>query len=276
MPELNNFIFSSHNMQEFLDCERRFELKYLLKQSWPAPQSEPVLEVEKRIRIGREFHFMIHQYLSGISLSDLLHMNIEPELKRWLGQFEAFYGNYSFIDHYSEHSITSPFMDYFLTAVYDFIGLAENSKLIIADWKTSHLPPRKERIEKTVQSFLYQYLAFENRQQLFGHTDIGFGDIEMIFWNSIHPNDIVTLPYSEKQHEKNQESLIQIIEKIISLPMGKFSKTDNLKKCAYCQYRSLCQRGIKAGLYDQDQDEVLEMDTLISEINFDESAEIPY
>ena len=34
-PE-NDFIFSAHNLQDYLDCPRRFELKYILKQPWPA------------------------------------------------------------------------------------------------------------------------------------------------------------------------------------------------------------------------------------------------
>ena len=53
MPLADNFIFSANNLQDYLDCPRRFELKYILKQNWPAITSQPVLEMENRISNGQ-------------------------------------------------------------------------------------------------------------------------------------------------------------------------------------------------------------------------------
>jgi len=277
MLNLNNFVFSSQNLQDFQDCERRFELKYLLKQEWPAPQSEPAFEVERRIRIGREFHFMIHQYLCGIPLDDLLRMDIEPEIHQWLKLFKTFIENYSFVEYQSEFSIIMPFHNYFLTAVYDLIGLTDQSKLLIMDWKTSPHPPKKESFTRTVQNILYPFMAYENRRQIFKVTnDIGYGDMEMIYWNAIHPQQVVIFPYSAQQHKKNNEFLADLTETISQKSISSFSKTDDKNKCAYCQYRSLCQRGIQAGMVDQNQENPFEIDEIVSEMRFDDSAEIPY
>ena len=38
------FHFSQNNLQDFVDCPRRFELLHVLHLPWPAIQSEPVLE----------------------------------------------------------------------------------------------------------------------------------------------------------------------------------------------------------------------------------------
>ena len=274
---MNNFVFSAHNLQDFVDCERRFELKYLLKQAWPAVQSEPVLEVERRIRIGREFHYMIHQFLSGIPMSALRKLQVDAEVENWLDQFEQFFGKFSFVRFQSELSVVQPHGDYYLTAIFDFTGWTSDQKAIIMDWKTSHYPLRREWIEKKVQSYLYPYLSYENRHQVFTDSEeIHCSDIEMLYWNASFPGSIVTLPYSENQHEENRHKLDELIGQITHLPMGKFRKTTDHKKCAYCLYRSLCQRGVTAGSIEAEAGEILDIDALISETLFEEGEEISF
>jgi hypothetical protein len=66
MPDNAAFVFSANSLQDYQDCPRRFELKYLLKQSWPAVESEPVLEFEHKVQLGSQFHQLVYQYLNGI------------------------------------------------------------------------------------------------------------------------------------------------------------------------------------------------------------------
>ena len=47
-----DFTFSANSLQDYVDCPRRFELKYLLKRDWPAEESEPVLEWEHDLQLG--------------------------------------------------------------------------------------------------------------------------------------------------------------------------------------------------------------------------------
>ena len=277
MPDIKHFTFSSVSLQDFLDCERRFELKHLLRQEWPAPQSEPILEVERRIRIGREFHFLIHQYLCGIALPELQKMDLDPDIQHWLGRFETFFSEFPLVDFHSEYSVVTPFHDdYYLTAVYDLIGMTNQPKLLIMDWKTSPYPPVKKIISQTIQSMLYPFLAYENRTEIFKGDVINHADIEMIYWNAVHPGARISMAYSMVQHEKTREFLIKFIETIAGKSLGSFAKTENIKKCAYCQFRSLCERGSRAGLMDQDKGEIIDVDKLISELQFDDNAEIPF
>ena len=72
MPLPGNFHFSQNNLQDFVDCARRFELRHLLKLAWPAPQTEPVLQAEQDMLLGNQFHHLIHQHQIGLAAETLL------------------------------------------------------------------------------------------------------------------------------------------------------------------------------------------------------------
>ena len=47
LPE--GFRFSQSSLQDYVDCRRRFQLRYLQNLAWPALQSEPALENERGV-----------------------------------------------------------------------------------------------------------------------------------------------------------------------------------------------------------------------------------
>ena len=62
----NDFVFSANNLQDYVDCPRRFELKYLLNQSWPAVVSHPVQKMEEKIEgLGEDFENLDLQELDN-------------------------------------------------------------------------------------------------------------------------------------------------------------------------------------------------------------------
>ena len=66
MPLPDNFQFSQASLQDFVDCPRRFHLRYLLNVAWPAAEAEPIEEQERRVQLGLAFHRMVQQQLVGI------------------------------------------------------------------------------------------------------------------------------------------------------------------------------------------------------------------
>jgi hypothetical protein len=43
-----DFQFSQGSLQDYVDCRRRFQLRYLDQLAWPAVEAEPLLEHEQR------------------------------------------------------------------------------------------------------------------------------------------------------------------------------------------------------------------------------------
>ena len=57
---------SQSSLQDYNDCPRRFELRYLQRLAYPAIETEPALENEKHQREGEYFHRLVQQYFIGI------------------------------------------------------------------------------------------------------------------------------------------------------------------------------------------------------------------
>lgn len=55
------FTFSQSSLQDYFDCPRRFELRYIDRLNWPAVEAEPALENERRLREGTYFHRLAQQ-----------------------------------------------------------------------------------------------------------------------------------------------------------------------------------------------------------------------
>jgi hypothetical protein len=77
------FQFSQGSLQDYIDCHRRFQLRYLVQLAWPAVESEPVLESERFMQQGARFHRMVQQHLLGISAERLAMLAKDEDLLRW-------------------------------------------------------------------------------------------------------------------------------------------------------------------------------------------------
>ncbi len=82
-----DFLFSQGSLQDYVDCRRRFQLRYLRRVSWPAIQVEPALENERHLQRGAAFHRMIQQHLLGVPAERLSALLSDPaygeDLRRW-------------------------------------------------------------------------------------------------------------------------------------------------------------------------------------------------
>lgn len=276
MPLGKDFFFSANNLQDYLDCPRRFELKYILKQSWPAVSSQPVQEMEYRIQTGNRFHKVVHQYLSGIPSNVLENSIDDPDLKVWFIKFLEFIKPYLNFPHFSEFTLTMPFEGFRLIAVFDFITLTGDKKILITDWKTTTYDPRGELYLQSIQSFLYPFIAFETRGHIFTQADLLHQeDISMKYWFPAFPEKTIALENSDARHATSQEVLSSMICEIAKKEPGTFEKTANDKRCAYCQYRSLCERGVQAGKVIDAKDEPGN-ESWIDNIDFDQIEEIAF
>jgi RecB family exonuclease len=276
MPLIDNFIFSANNLQDYLDCPRRFELKYILKQNWPAVTSQPVLEMENKIQLGNRFHQLAHQYLSGISAKVLEDSIDDPDLGLWFKSFQKYINSFLNFSYFSEFTVLKPFEGFRLIAVFDFISLINTNKIMIGDWKTTSHLPKKEVYFQSIQSYLYPFIAYETRINIFSQSStLLHQDLSMEYWFPVFPDNTITREHSIASHASSKELLSNLIFEISQKEAGTFEKTANDKRCAFCQYRSLCERGIQAGR-DDDAENGFESDLQIDTLDFDQIEEIPF
>lgn len=274
MQDRNKFTFSAANIQDYLDCERRFELKYIFEQSWPAVSSEPVIEIEENIRKGNKFHFLIHQFYSGIPETALLNSIDEEGIMEWFNSFLLFNKSLQIEKAFSEFRLTSQIGEIRLSAVFDLIYLTKNDRIGIIDWKTSHFIPKKSTLAMKVQTILYPFLIEETFHEFLSGINLLPGNISMRYWYPSSPNEEFIFNYGRSTHENHRVFLENIINEIIGKKIGDFILTSDKNKCGYCQYRSLCDRGIRAENILEIKDKGLEQSGFT--IDFDQLPELSF
>lgn len=271
----NNLTFSAKKVQDYIDCQRRYELRYLLNQSCPAISSEPILEIESNIKKGSEFHFLIHQYLSNIPEEILKRTILDDSMKEWFENFLSFYKILEVKSIFSEFRLNAKIEVSRFTAVYDVIYLTENEEIGIIDWKTSKYIPNKKNLASKIQSVLYPFILHEGSAEFLPGFNYPPENISMRYWFPHSPFEEIIFPYGLETHEKNRDFLRSITCEIQEKKLGDFVLTEDEKKCGFCLYRSLCNRGVKARSYLESESYVYDFSdfspdfNLLPEITFD-------
>jgi hypothetical protein len=272
LPE--QFAFSQSSLQDYFDCARRFQLRYLDRLVYPAAESEPAMENERHQQEGQYFHRLAQQYLLGIPTEKLARLANTPNLQRWWENFLAF-GQRSLTGLsglYPEVTLSAPLGDFRLVAKYDLIALTEDEQIVIYDWKTYRKRPRNEWLSARWQTRVYRALLVAAGSQLNGGKPIVPERCEMVYWFSDFPDDPARFPYSEAGYKRDWDALTRLTEEIQSA--SSYPLTDDRQKCAYCPYRSYCDRGIQAG--DMDAIEAdMEAESLF-DVNFEQIGEIEF
>jgi hypothetical protein len=264
------FAFSQSSLQDYSDCPRRFQLRYLEQLQWPAVETEPVLENERRQREGQLFHRMVQQYLIGLPAEKISPLAKSPDLSRWWGNYLSTNFNLSSFALHSELTLAAPVGIYRLLAKYDLIAVKPGERVTIYDWKTTHKRPRDEWMVARFQTRVYRAMLVQAGAHLNGGNPFLPEQIEMIYWYSEYPVEPSHFPYNAAQHKRDWDALTGLITEIGN--HRHFPLTEDEKKCAYCPYRSYCNRGRKAGMMDETTDSELTN----TDINFEQIAEIEY
>jgi len=274
------FVFSQSSLQDYADCPRRFQLRYLDRLAYPAAESEPALENERRQQEGQYFHRLVQQYLLGIPAEKLARLANTPDLKRWWDNFYAF-GRTNLTglkSLYPEMTLSAPIGDHRLVAKYDLIAITEDGKFLIYDWKTYRKRPRNEWLSARWQTRAYRALLVAAGSQFIVPTGENGGKpvvperCEMVYWFANYPEDPARFPYNEPQYKRDWDTLVKLTEEMRTA--SSYPLTDDRKMCAYCTYRSYCDRGIQAGDLDMVEAE-MEAEALF-DVNFEQIGEIEF
>ncbi len=265
--------FSQGSLQDYVDCRRRFQLRYLLKLAWPALEAEPALEYEAAMQQGALFHRLIQQHLLGIPTERLTPLAKGADLSRWWQNYLEFsYPPQSAL--YPEVTLSMPLLDCRLVAKYDVILVTPEGRAIIYDWKTSRRHPKRAWLSERLQSRVYPYLLAQAGAHLNQGRPFQPEQIEMIYWFAEAPTEPEKLSYGAESFARDEAYLKSLIGEIIALDSKDFTLTEAVEHCRFCTYRSLCDRGITAG--DLDETEAEPEPAMEADFDFDQIAEIAF
>ena len=270
-----NFQFSQGSLQDYVDCPRRFQLRYLTNLAWPAVEAEPVEEQELRMQLGVEFHRMVQRHLTGIPQDVLEKIVGDDNLSRWWRNYMVFRP----YDHpgkkYAEITLALPIAGHRLIAKYDLLIAEAGKRMTILDWKTTQFLPRKTQLQQRMQTRVYRYVCALAGTHLFDGKSINPEDIEMIYWFPEFPESPVRFPYSTVQCEADRVAIHKTISEIKTLPETGFRMTTNTRRCSYCRYRTYCGTSEQVGKIESYLDESVEL-VEDEEFDFEHIAEIEF
>jgi hypothetical protein len=246
-------------------------------------------ERERRTRLAREFHHLVHQHLLGLppeALSASIH---DPELERWWRAYLAYIPALRGARILPEVALSTPLAGYRLRAQYDAIAIRDGSPvegeeteeaalerpapLLIVDWKTYHRRPTRDWLAKRLQTRVYPAVLVQAGVSLAGQpTSSGPGpllepeDVEMRYWFAEYPLQPTSFGYDAPSYQADIAYVSALITEIAARideaergakTSGKSASdeiwplTSDLHECRYCNYRSLCGRGDVAGPLDE-------------------------
>ncbi len=240
LPE--DFVLSQSALQDFLDCPRRFELRYLLDIRWPAIESEPALEHEVNMLHGQEFHRLAHQHAVGIPAETLSKSIREPEIRIWWDKYLDWQAQLP-LKRFPEITLTAPIGEALVMAKYDLVTLLPDSTFLIVDWKTGK-KPRRDSLGQRMQTLVYPYVLASAGDWLNDNQPIPPERIRMTYWFA-EEGGTIEFTLSEEKLREDEQRLISIIDDISA--RFEFPLTHNHRHCRFCPYRSLCERGERAG-----------------------------
>lgn len=278
------FVFSQSSLQDYDDCARRFQLRYLLGVRWPAAHDKSAVEREQQMRLGLNFHHLVHQHVVGLPVDTLSKSVVEGPLHRWWQTYLAFPpANLPQALRRAEVRLVAPLGAHRLTARYDLIAVEPGQRAAIVDWKTEQNHPKRTWLQGRWQTRLYPYLLLRAGAELNGGAALRAAQIEMVYWFANYPAQVERFAYDDEQHAEIEQALKRLIGEIEVRAASRSDEpavgeiwplTADARQCRYCTYRTLCGRepGQETGEEDlQPVDDPFDFD-----LNLDQIAEIVF
>ena len=244
-----SFSFSQSSLQDYADCPRRFQLRYVQSQAWPGVQAEPLVEHDRQLERGERFHRLVQRHQLGMDAAVLGgSIGDDPDLSAW---WQAYLG-FSYLHaldgrRYPEYTLSTTVAGARLTATFDLLVVVPGERMVIFDWKTYRRRPSRAWFESRLQTRVYRYVVVRAGVGLVG-SELAPDQVSMVYWVAGDPGEPVALDYDAAQFSRDEGYLAALVEEILGASGAEvWSLTSDESRCRFCEYRSLCDRGVVAG-----------------------------
>jgi hypothetical protein len=265
----DNFQFSHAAIQDFVDCPRRFYLRYIRQLRYPAPESDPLRELDQHVQREARFHKLVQQHIIGIPVEALEATIADDTLAAWWDAYLAHLPTDLPEKRRAEVTLSVPLRGRRLVATFDLLALGERAVIVV--WKTAPHRPKRAWLEKRLQTVVYPYVLAQAGAHLNGGTPIAPEQIRLVYWFVDAPEQPEIFDYSAAKFKKDGKQLASLAADIVKREgEADFQLTEDVERCLYCAYRSLNERGTKAGnllIADADEPaEVFDLDLRLDQI----------
>lgn len=246
----DGFRFTQGSLQDYVECPRRFQLRYVRRLRWPAVQAEPAQENERHRRQGATLHRLIHQHLMGVPAEALARTVTDSRVQRWWEEYLD--SSFATVTDrcYPEIALSTRVGRFRLAARYDLVVVNGEGGALIIDWKTDRRRPARRWLKERLQTQVYPYVLMEAAGQIGTGTPLDPGRVRMIYWFANFPSEPEKFVYGRRRREVDRADLFNLVgeieERVGACAEGEvLGRTDDARRCGFCCYRSLCERGVQ-------------------------------
>ncbi len=236
-------ILSRARLVDFIDCPRRFELRYLRQLAWPTVPLDA--ETAVSLQNGQQFHNLLERRF--------LHLPIDSAaspstIANWYNIFQQSEMVLPTGEYLPELTLTVPIGDHFLTGRFDLLIRESSGKLHLFDWKTGR--PRSEAALRTDwQTRLYLAMVVESGHAI-SPAPIAPEEVSITYWYVEEPDAPRHIQYDAAWHERNWAEIGQLCQQLTinseqltaNNESSAWEKTAVLDHCRRCAYQIYCDR----------------------------------
>jgi hypothetical protein len=243
----SDFQFTPASLQDFVDCPARFYLRHIRQMRYPAPEAEPLGEVERHAARAAQFRQLIRQAELGIPAKALEASIHDDVVGSWWKAHQAHPPADLPPSRKCEVVLSTPLAGRRLAARCDLLAIAPERAVIVL-WKTAPRRPPRAWLEQRVESIALPYLLARAGAHLNGGTAFAPENIRLVYWFAASPDAPETFDYSAARFERDEAHLNALAADILERAgEAAFELTDNIERCRFCSYRALHDRGTQAG-----------------------------
>ena len=280
----DGLIFSQSSLQDYVDCPRRFQLRYVEHCRWPAPETADALEFERVMESGHAFHRLIRQLYSGVPADALDAVAAtDPDLQQWWANYRSTppanlpqgvqEAEVMLATSVCAPSGAVPFCAR-VEARYDLLTGTPGGRWTIVDWKTGRRRTRRAWLQSRLQTRIYPLVLVRGGATFNNGQPIAAEGVEMLYWFAKVPAQPERFACSAEILAAD-EAYLQGLLAEIAAQSGEFPKTTERRLCGYCVYRSLCWEDVQAGRLAEAED-VESAAEALEDLDLDAIAPIPF